>query len=79
LVKLRVEAIANGAWSVSGWVWPEAATPPKEALIDYISERVALQGKASLFGTPFSGQPILFDDVQITPLAPQPDASNPKP
>jgi hypothetical protein len=77
LIKLRVEAIANGAWSVSGWVWPEAAQPPREALIDYISESVPLQGKASLFGTPFSGQPILFDDVRITPLAAQPDAPKP--
>jgi hypothetical protein len=30
-----------------------------------------------LFGTPFSGQPILFDDVRITPLAAQPEAPKP--
>jgi len=77
LVRLRVEAIANGGWSVSGWVWPEAAQPPREAMIDYISESLTLQGKASLFGTPFSGQPIQFDDVHVTALAAQPDAPKP--
>ncbi|MBU6300445.1 MAG: hypothetical protein KGS60_02740 [Verrucomicrobia bacterium] len=68
LVRLRVAAIPNGGWSVSGWVWPEAAPAPSQALIDYIAEPGPLQGKSSLFGTPFSGQPIQFDDVRITAL-----------
>lgn len=72
LVRLRVEAIPNAGWSVSGWVWPEASPAPEQALIEYISEPAPLQGKASLFGTPFSGQPIQFDDVRVTALAPHP-------
>jgi len=72
LLRLRVEALDNGRWSVSGWAWPEAAEAPRDALLEYISEEVRLEGKSSLFGTPFSGQPIQFDDVRVTPLAPMP-------
>jgi hypothetical protein len=71
-LRLRVEALDTGRWSVSGWVWPEAAAPPRDALVEYISEEARLEGKASLFGTPFSGQPVLFDDLRVTPLAPMP-------
>ncbi|RFC45631.1 MAG: hypothetical protein DVB23_001912 [Verrucomicrobia bacterium] len=78
LVRLRVAAIPNGGWSVSGWVWPEAAHAPTQALIDYISEPGPLQGKASLFGTPFSGQPIQFDDVRVTTLDSPQNAAKPQ-
>lgn len=79
VLRLRVEGIANAGWSVSGWVWPEAAPQPEQALIEYIAEKSTLQGKTSLFGTPFSGQPIQFDDVRVTALDPHPDAAATQP
>tara|TARA_R110002096_G_scaffold403766_4_gene601399 strand:- start:38135 stop:38761 length:627 start_codon:yes stop_codon:yes gene_type:complete len=68
VLRLRVQRLDDERWSVSGWVWAEATNPPEHANIEYIGEAKRFQGKAAIIGTPYSGSPILFDDVQITPL-----------
>ncbi len=68
-VQLRAQKLAGERWSISGWAWAEASKKPKSPLVEYISEVQRLQGKSSIVGTPYSGQPILFDDVVIRELA----------
>lgn len=65
VLKLRVQRLDEERWSVSGWAWAEATKEPEDANIEYIGEAKRFQGKAAVVGTPYSGSPILFDDVSI--------------
>jgi hypothetical protein len=63
-IELRVEE-AGDAWTVSARAWAESDNRPKQAQIEYIATDVTLSGKGSAIGTPFSGQPIYFDDIEV--------------
>jgi len=62
-LKLEVRKTAGGRWNVQGKAWPagkpEPVTPAVSA--DLIDPPPA--GRASVWGIPFSGKPIRFDDL----------------
>ena len=67
---LKLEIRQDGeAWSISGWVWAVAAgetgKQPEKATISHSDKEAPGQGKASLWGSPYSGMPIDFDDVKV--------------
>ena len=64
-LKLDVKKTADGKWSMSGKAWPTDAAEPKDATITHDEATLPGQGKSSIWGTPFSGTPILFDDIKI--------------
>jgi len=67
-VKLRAQKLADDRWSISGWAWAESSKAPDRPLIEYIGEEQRLIGKGSIMGTPYSAEPIFFDDVVIEEL-----------
>jgi hypothetical protein len=56
----------GGKWSVSGKFWQEGASEPAEPSIAHVDSEAPPNGRASIFGSPFSGAPILFDDLLVT-------------
>ena len=67
---LKLEIKKDGeSWAIRGWVWPVAdgdeGKQPKEASIIHTDKEVPGQGKGSLWGSPYSGRPIDFDDVKV--------------
>jgi hypothetical protein len=64
-LRLTIEAAAEGKWVISGWVWPRGGEAPKEPAITIQSDEKPGQGKASIWGTPYSGMPISYDNVVI--------------
>ncbi|MEZ5328634.1 MAG: hypothetical protein R3F19_26615 [Verrucomicrobiales bacterium] len=64
-LRLTIDANADGKWVISGWVWPRGGEVPKEPAITMQSEDKPGQGKASIWGTPYSGTPISFDNIVI--------------
>ena len=54
------------SWSVSGKFWQEGASEPAEPSIVHVDAAAPPSGRASVFGSPFSGAPILFDDLLVT-------------
>ena len=71
---LKLEIKQSGdKWSIRAWVWPVAegdeGKQPKQATLEHSDEEPPGQGKASLWGTPYSGRPVDFDDVKVTPEA----------
>jgi hypothetical protein len=67
---LKLEVLQAGEkWIVSGWVWPEGTEQPEVATIALESDDKPGRGKASLWGTPYAGKPVWFDDVKILPGA----------
>lgn len=67
-LKLEIKAAGEG-WSIKGWVWPVAegdgGKQPDKASIEHSDKEAPGQGKASLWGSPYSGRPIDFDDVKV--------------
>jgi hypothetical protein len=63
---LQVSKVGEGAWSVRGKVWPDAAAEPKGWTISFDEKTEPTPGRASLWANPYSGQPIRFDDLVLT-------------
>lgn len=60
-------AATAGEWQLEGRVWLDGQSRPEMPTISLVSKDAPPNGKASVQGTPFSGKPIAFDEVEITP------------
>jgi hypothetical protein len=67
-LKLRVRKTAEG-YKIEGKAWQGSSEPTEWALS--LDEKEALPpGKSGVWGMPYAGTPIRFDDLQISKLAP---------
>lgn len=65
-LKLSVRADGD-IWKVEGRAWSEGEDEPKEPTISFDHEGSPGQGKASLWGTAYSGKVVQFDDLKVVP------------
>lgn len=61
-LQLRKE---GGEWRVEGKAWPDGAAEPKAWMISFAENAEPIAGRATIWGSPYSGQPIRFDDLSI--------------
>ena len=54
----------DGGWLVEGRAWPEGGSAPSEAQIRWEIASEGTPGRAALWGSPYSGTPIRFDDIR---------------
>ncbi|HSH95988.1 MAG TPA: hypothetical protein VK968_17715 [Roseimicrobium sp.] len=66
-LKLQNVAVAGGGWKVQGKVWEEGTPEPAAWTISFDDKTEAPAGRPSLWGCPFAGTPIRFDDIVVTP------------
>ncbi len=64
-----VPSATAGNWTVEGRVWEDGQPRPEAPSITTTSPTAPPNGKASLWGAPFSLIPIQFDEVTVTPAA----------
>ncbi|MDB6138858.1 MAG: hypothetical protein JWO94_1930 [Verrucomicrobiaceae bacterium] len=64
-LKLEARQQDGKKWIVSAKAWPAGATEPAEALITHADDTIKGQGKAAIWGTPFSEMPIYVDDIKV--------------
>jgi len=65
-VNLRLKIEQDGVnWKISGSAWTVTGKLPDEELITHVHEGSPGQGKASLWGTAYSGKVIQFDDLVL--------------
>lgn len=67
---LQVRKISEDKWIIEGRAWAEGTSEPKEWSISAEASEAPPAGKASIWGAPYSGKPILFDDLNVIPLQP---------
>ena len=67
---LQVRKVSEGKWSVEGRAWADGTPEPKDWSISFEVSEALPAGKASIWGAPYSGKPILFDDLSV--VSPQP-------
>ncbi len=64
-MKISVFVNSEGKTVVQGWAWSEGDAP-KEPSITLTSDEAPGQGKASIWGSPYSGKDIVYDDLKVT-------------
>src|SRR5262249_14276630 len=67
-IKLRLEVrkAKEGEWKIEGKAWAEGRPEPDQWMISVETTESPTAGKASLFGSPFAGTPIQFDDLVLS-------------
>jgi hypothetical protein len=65
---LQVRKISEGKWIVEGRAWAHGTPEPKDWSISFEVSEAPPAGKASIWGAPYSGKPILFDDLSVVSL-----------
>ena len=63
-MRLQVRKTADGKWKIEGKAWPADAPEPKVWTLSAETTTAPNAGRASVWGVPFSGKPIRFDDLQ---------------
>ena len=63
-LRLQIE-FSNDKSLIKGWVWDDGSTPTVEPIITFSHDGTPGQGKASIWGTAYSGKVILFDDISL--------------
>jgi hypothetical protein len=66
VLRLRVRAAGAGIWKVEGKAWPQPAPEPQAWAISADEKTEPHAGRAALWGSPYSGTPICFDDLLLT-------------
>ena len=64
--------LKDGQWKVEGNVWPDRDKESSAPLVSFAEKEQPVAGKASLWGSPYAGTPIRFDDLLVTPAAAKP-------
>ena len=67
-VRLEIRKVTDGAWKIEGKAWSAGDVEPKAALISLEETGDPTPGKASIFGSPFAGTPIWFDELRVEKL-----------
>lgn len=63
-LKLQVRKVKDG-WKVEGKIWREGGEPAAWT-ISFDEKEEPIAGRAAVWGNPFSGTPIRFDDFKVT-------------
>jgi hypothetical protein len=64
-LRLRVSKVEGGKWKVQGKAWPEGTQEPGDWAVSFDDTQSPPAGRASAWGTPYSGKPIRFDDLSV--------------
>lgn len=62
---LQVRRAGEGDWMVEGKAWPVGKDEPQEWMIQFKEPNEPLVGRPALWGTPYSGKAIRYDDLEI--------------
>ena len=63
--RLRVEPKDPMTWQIRGKAWPDGQEEPENWMVSAVDAEAPPAGKASLWGSDFSEQPIRFDDLSV--------------
>jgi hypothetical protein len=66
-LRLRVAPAADGKWQVQGKAWQAGGKEPAEWTISTTDDAAPPKGRAGVWGHPYAGTPIRFDDLAAGP------------
>ena len=68
MLKLQVRKVKDGEFAVEGKAWKQGTTEPEKWTVTYAEKVDPIAGRASIWGNPFAGTPIDFDDLLVTAI-----------
>ncbi|GMV66203.1 MAG: hypothetical protein KJ050_02395 [Candidatus Omnitrophica bacterium] len=68
-LKLEVATTSEGKWLVKAKVWQEGSEEPAD-WVSFEDAKEPPKGRASIWGTPFSGKKIYYDDLVVRSAVP---------
>lgn len=63
--RLRVVEVKDGQWKVRGKLWEQGTPEPENWQVEFDEKEEPLHGKAAIWGTPYSGKVIKYDDLRV--------------
>jgi len=63
--RLQIRATSPGAWKIEGKVWHSESPEPSGWTISFDEKEALVSGRPSIFGSPFAGTAIQFDDLRV--------------
>ena len=63
--RLRLREMSAGAWKVEGKAWTEGAAEPATWQLAYTENTPPRAGRAAIWGAPYAGTPIRYDDLRL--------------
>jgi len=70
MLKLQIRKVKDGEFAIEGKAWKQGTPEPNKWLVTYTEKteagREPAAGRASLWGNPFAGTPIDFDDLVVS-------------
>ena len=66
---LRVQQTSDVEWTISGKVWVDGKAAPAKPTITHKETKEPRNGKPSIWGSPYSGTPIRYDDIVVNKIA----------
>src|ERR1051325_178760 len=68
MLKLQVRKVKDGEFAIEGKAWKQGTPEPEKWTISYTEKSEPIPGRASIWGNPFAGTPIDFDDLMVTSI-----------
>src|SRR6266481_3576966 len=65
MLRLQLRALKPGGWKIEGKVWLKGKSEPPNWMVAFEEKEEPPSGRPSVFGSPFSGTPIKFDDLVV--------------
>ena len=65
-LSLSIASAGEGKWKIEGRIWQEGGSEPAAPVLAIEESEAPPAGRASVFGSPYSGTPIRFDDLRLT-------------
>ena len=66
---LRVQQTSDVEWTISGKVWVDGKAAPAKPTIKHKETKEPRNGRPSIWGSPYSGTPIRYDDIVVNKIA----------
>lgn len=66
MLRLQTGSSKDGL-SIQGKAWKQGGAEPKEWILSHIDKTEPPPGRSSLWGAPYSGTPVRFDDLVVSP------------
>ena len=66
MLKLQVRKVKDGEFAVEGKAWKQGTPEPEKWTVTFTEKSEPTAGRASVWGNPFAGTPIDFDDIVVS-------------
>ena len=64
-LSLSITKTKESEWSINGKVWEDGKKKPAKPTLSYKETKEPRNGKPSIWGSPYSGTPIRYDDILV--------------